>query len=113
MLIRRIGAHLPDHLVGGRRCGPEPHQVPLRGAVRRVPVCVIIESVLAVESEPARAAEPGQAPALRASAIQLTAPAGPLNTQCKVYTNAVDADGAVYPDRKQGGISATVQVVEG
>jgi hypothetical protein len=49
----------------------------------------------------------------RVLTIQLTAPAGPLNTQCTVYANAVDANGAGYPDRKSGGVSATVQVVEG
>jgi hypothetical protein len=49
----------------------------------------------------------------RVLTIQLAAPAGPLSTRCTVYANAVDANGAGYPDRKSGGISATVQVVEG
>jgi hypothetical protein len=50
----------------------------------------------------------------RVLTIRLTAPAGPLTTQCTVYINAITADGtAGYPDRKQGGVSATAQVVEG
>ena len=49
----------------------------------------------------------------RVLTIQLTAPAGPLNTRGTVYANAVDANGAGYPDRKSGGVSATVQVVQG
>jgi hypothetical protein len=49
----------------------------------------------------------------RVLAIQLTAPAGPLGTRCTVFASAADANGAVYPDRKSGGVSATVQVVEG
>lgn len=49
----------------------------------------------------------------RVLTIQLTAPAGPLNSRCNVYAGAVDATGAGYPDRKSGGASATVTVVEG
>lgn len=49
----------------------------------------------------------------RVLTIQLTASAGPLNTRCTGYVTAVDANGAGYPDRKSGGVSATVQVVEG
>jgi hypothetical protein len=49
----------------------------------------------------------------RVLTIQLTAPAGSLSTRCTVYTDAVDANGAVYPDRKPSGTSATVQVVQG
>jgi len=49
----------------------------------------------------------------RVLTIQLTAPSGPLNTRCTVYAYAVDAQGLGYPDHKPGGLSATVQVVEG
>jgi hypothetical protein len=49
----------------------------------------------------------------RVLTIQLTAPAGPLSTRCTVYASAVDANRAGYPDRKPGGVSATVKVVEG
>ena len=49
----------------------------------------------------------------RVLTIQLAAPAGPLSTRCTVYAYAVNADGAGYPDRKSGGVSTTVPVVEG
>lgn len=49
----------------------------------------------------------------RVLTIRFTAPAGPLSTRCTVYAGAVDATGAGYPDRKPGGVTATVQVVEG
>ncbi|WP_432982108.1 hypothetical protein [Dactylosporangium sp. CA-233914] len=48
----------------------------------------------------------------RVVTIPLTAPAGPLSHQCTVYANAVDTNGAGYPNRKSDGNSATVQVTE-
>lgn len=44
----------------------------------------------------------------RVLTLHITAPAGSLSTRCTVYASAVG-----YPDRKPGGASATVKVVEG
>ncbi|MER7004516.1 hypothetical protein ABT297_15910 [Dactylosporangium sp. NPDC000555] len=50
----------------------------------------------------------------RSLTIRLTAPAGSLSTNSSLYAHAVDANGLVYPDRKEfGGVVANVQVVQG
>jgi hypothetical protein len=51
--------------------------------------------------------------ATRTLTVQLTAPAGSLNTRCDVSIGAIDANGDGYPDSKPHGLTTTVQVIEG
>ena len=49
----------------------------------------------------------------RVLTLRLTAPAGPLDTRCKLRAGAQNAEGHRYPDRKPAGAAATVRVLQG